>query len=244
MAIVLEDVTIRGFAPGDQLGGATSAAAVAAVRGLAQLHARWWAEPTLAEHAWLSVPSEWAHLDELAADWGRFPDEFLAGVDKGTRATVDLMLSATPRIHQRAAEGPLTLSHGDFRFDNLCFGADGQVLAFDWQLLSRAPGARDLAFFAGLTQLPDLTADETWRLLTSTYYEQLRSVGVEYEPNAYEYDLKLNSFYFFRIGLSAIGAIDMEQPRNRELGAYIMGRIVDLDQRLELGDFLRSEFGG
>ncbi len=42
---------------------------------------------------------------------------------------------------------PITITHGDFRLDNMFFHEDGTVAVIDWQLCMRAPGQADLVYF-------------------------------------------------------------------------------------------------
>jgi len=42
---------------------------------------------------------------------------------------------------------PVTLTHGDFRLDNLFFADDGSVAVVDWQMSMRAPGQADFVYF-------------------------------------------------------------------------------------------------
>jgi aminoglycoside phosphotransferase (APT) family kinase protein len=242
MAIVLEDLTASGYTLGNQLGGATADASVAAVRALAKLHARWWGDRSLDEHDWLPRPNEWPHVEELASTWRAWPAEFRASLDRDTVRTIDLMLDRLDALHEQASTGELTVVHGDFRFDNLCVNADGEIAAFDWQLVARAPGARDLAFFAGLTEVSDVEADEAWRLLVDAYLDELRELGIEYRRDVLEEDLRLNAFYFFRVAVGAIGAMDLTDERNRRLASYIVGRLALIEHRLALGEFLEREF--
>lgn len=49
-----------------------------------------------------------------------------------------------------AEAGPIVLTHGDYRLDNLMFHPDRpEVVAVDWQTLSLAPPGRDLAYLLG-----------------------------------------------------------------------------------------------
>ena len=51
---------------------------------------------------------------------------------------------------------PQTLRHGDYSLSNLIFSDAGDVVAIDWQMLSRGKGAWDLAWFIGQS----LTVDQ------------------------------------------------------------------------------------
>ncbi len=71
------------------------------------------------------------------------------------------------------------LVHGDYRLDNLLFPPDGGpgVVAVDWQTLSLALPARDLAYFLGTSlSVDDRRAHE--RDLVAAYHAALTSYGV------------------------------------------------------------------
>lgn len=59
-----------------------------------------------------------------------------------------------PTYIDRMVDRPQTLTHGDFRADNLAFATirgERSVTVFDWQVARRAPGPRDLAYFLALS---------------------------------------------------------------------------------------------
>ncbi len=68
--------------------------------------------------------------------------------------------------------------HGDYRLDNLLFPPSGPgVCAVDWQTLSLALPARDLAYFTGTS----LTVDDRRvheRDLVAAYHQALTAYGV------------------------------------------------------------------
>ncbi len=69
------------------------------------------------------------------------------------------------------------LVHGDYRLDNLMFGDDGHVWAVDWQTLSLALPARDLAYVVGTSlSVEDRRAGE--RDLVAAYHRALVGHGV------------------------------------------------------------------
>ena len=51
----------------------------------------------------------------------------------------------------------MSITHGDYRLDNLMFPPAGPgVAAVDWQTTSAGPPLRDLAYFLGNSLTPDL----------------------------------------------------------------------------------------
>ena len=165
---------------GDQLAGCTVEQAGSAVINLAGLHGPRWCDPTLLEVPGLGLngPDDAAILAEL---YGPATETFvealgdqLAPEDMQTlRACVEV---AAPWALGRAER--FALVHGDYRLDNLMFAADDSVWAVDWQTLSLALPARDLAYVVGTgLDVDDRRAGE--RRLVSAYHLALLGHGVE-----------------------------------------------------------------
>ena len=136
---------------GDQLGGCTVDEARAAVVNLAGLHGPRWCDPSLVQVEGLAIngPDDAAILAEL---YGPATETFLEGLGP-LLAEED---ADTLRGCVAVAEGwalaradRFALVHGDYRLDNLMFGSGGRVWAVDWQTLSLALPARDLAYVVG-----------------------------------------------------------------------------------------------
>ncbi len=86
-------------------------------------------------------------------------------------------------IVDRLAAHPHTLSHGDYRLDNLCLRESGEgleVTTFDWQGPSRAPGVLDLAYFVSGNLREDVAPHESH--LVAAYHEELVRGGVSDYP--------------------------------------------------------------
>lgn len=177
--IALEDLAPR--EQGDQIAGCTGDQARDAVVNLAGLHGPRWCDPTLAEIDTLTIngPDEIALLLDM---WEPTCELFLSGLgdliadeDAATlRACGDVierwLLARSERF------GPV---HGDYRLDNLLFPPDGGsgVVAVDWQTLSLALPARDLAYFVGTSlSVGDRRRHE--RELVAAYHAALTSYGV------------------------------------------------------------------
>ena len=149
--LLLEDLAPR--VQGDQLAGCSPAQAHDAVVNLAGLHGPRWCDPTLLAIEGLdrSGPEDAAFLAEL---YGPATEIFLAGlgdlVDPTDAATLEACVPLCERWVLARGER-FGLVHGDYRLDNLMFAPDGAAgcVALDWQTLSLALPARDLAYFLG-----------------------------------------------------------------------------------------------
>jgi len=79
---------------------------------------------------------------------------------------------------QLARPEPYAIVHGDYRLDNLMFPHDGDdVTALDWQTVTLAPPARDVAYFLG-TSLHTDNRRAHQEALVAHYHDQLLARGV------------------------------------------------------------------
>jgi len=166
---------------GDQLAGCSVAQAEDAVVNLAGLHGPRWCDPSLLDVEGLQIngPEDAAVMAEL---YGPATDLFLDGlgdlIAPEDVVTLRDVVAAIEAWALARAER-FGLVHGDYRLDNLMFppaGAAG-VVALDWQTLSLALPARDLAYFLGTSLTPaDRSAHE--RALVASYHRALTSYGV------------------------------------------------------------------
>jgi hypothetical protein len=165
---------------GDQIAGCTPEQVHDAVVNLAGLHGPRWCDPALLDVDGLSLngPPEAAMLAEVYAP---AVDTFLA--DLG-----DLLDPADGDVVRRTAEVVESWAldradrfapvHGDYRLDNLLFPESGRgVCAVDWQTLSLALPARDVAY-AVATSLPIEGRREHEAALVAAYHDALGRHGV------------------------------------------------------------------
>jgi aminoglycoside phosphotransferase (APT) family kinase protein len=144
------------------------------------MHAPRWGDPALESFEWLHRSSDEsrAFLNEIVrsvhpgfveryAD--RLPDDVLQLCGELV-ARLDAVGGNRPR--------PWTVTHGDFRLDNLLFGAaDGRVVTVDWQTAIHGPGVADLAYFlGGSLSVEDRRLHE--RDLVRDYQERMAAAGV------------------------------------------------------------------
>jgi len=151
--LVLEDMAPA--AQGDQVAGCDIDTARAAVVELARLHAPRWDDTSLHEHEFLQRRSGPEDGAQLAGLWEMFLPGFTATyagyLDDGMRRVLDAF---GPRLADwvDGRSGPLAVTHGDYRLDNLLFAtaAGGPpVTAVDWQTPGHGGPVADLAYFLG-----------------------------------------------------------------------------------------------
>lgn len=152
--VLLEDVAPA--EQGDQIAGCSQGEIEAAVDELALLHGPRWDDDALLDVAWLhrSQPENLANL--VALFEGVIP-MFLARF--GDRVAPDTVLTLErlrphlgAYLHERPR--PWTIVHGDYRADNLLFGAE-RVVVVDWQTVGLGPAPSDLAYLLGTSLEPN-----------------------------------------------------------------------------------------
>jgi hypothetical protein len=176
--IVLED--IRGATQGDQIAGCTVEEARLAMLELARLHAPVFADPQLGATPWLNQesPLNQALLTQLLAGFTeRYGDRV---ADEHMEVCRRFIGSADGWTADRRP--PLGLVHGDYRLDNMLFGApsggDGRrFVAVDWQTVSWGEAMTDAAYFLG-GSLPTEERRAHEQELVREYFDALAQDGV------------------------------------------------------------------
>lgn len=244
-AILMEDGAARdGVRLGDSLDGCTLAEAANAMRVLARIHARWWNDPDLRDLEWLPTQAESLpdHVHRLTDAWSRFPPSFRAQMSPFLVETVELYAPRAQLVAQQMSQEPWTLTHGDFRLDNLLFGPNTEVTVFDWQLITRGQGAADLPFFAMFSMTADKPIAETWQTLLEAYYAALMDSGVAYSQEEFAHDVRVNALKCIRTVVGGLANYDFSDARAQSLGEMWISRGNDMVELLDLPDLLREEF--
>ena len=149
--LVLEDLD-RLEAPNQLTGGSEDQGRIA-IRHAARLHARFWNkvnEPPLKDYFSLVAPSFTVKIhigfhNSVAKVLDVF-DQELSPVAK------DLIKAFGDNLaghYHEMAQGPRTLTHGDYRLDNMFFGYgdDPELVVIDWQTNGIGVGMADVAYF-------------------------------------------------------------------------------------------------
>jgi hypothetical protein len=138
---------------GDEIRGATTAQAQLAVTELARLQGPLLGDTTLADAPWLhrDTPVTQALITALHAG---FLDRYGDQIAPHHRMVCERLVGGfDDYLAEEAAEGRIHgLVHGDYRLDNMLFGAAGAdrpLTVVDWQTVTWGPAMTDLAYFLG-----------------------------------------------------------------------------------------------
>jgi hypothetical protein len=149
--LVLEDLAPR--VQGDHVAGASLHQARQAVDVLSRHHAAWFEHPLLESLAWmpgLDDPSVATLAPTFEIGWPLFLQRFGSELPSRCLRWCEQFVGGIPEWIAGHLDEPVTMTHGDFRLDNLFFaGDDGsdEVAVIDWQMSMRAPGQADLVYF-------------------------------------------------------------------------------------------------
>ncbi len=237
--IVMEDLGSLRMV--DQVVGMDVADAERAVDALADWHAEWWrgadglAEagkvialddpiypailPMVFAEGWEKVTSSMGVAVEISDVGPRFGD------------------AITPLLASMARD-PRTLTHGDYRADNILFQADGTPALIDFQLLGSGSGAVDLAYF--VTQSLDAeVASAHERALFDRWMARLEGHGIPAADLAGMWDDYRSSALFCLVyPIVASRGMDLDDPRQRDLVDCMNSRVARAIDELALRDLL------
>lgn len=228
-ALLLEDLCDRRIE--DQTLGCPVRDAEVAIDAMAALHARWWNDD-FAGMPWVKsyvdppypqvIAGMFKHAwpEALKLLGPRLPERY---VEFGERF-VDLV----PWFMDAFGGPPVTLCHGDFRLDNLFFGAGADhppLTVVDWQLCFRGRGDYDLGYFMSQSlTTEDRRANES--ALIDRYIGAMAGHGIDCVRADLERTYAATVAYCFIYPVVAGGQIETANDRQRELLEGMVDRVV------------------
>ncbi len=221
---------------GDQMAGCDLVTARAALSEAANLHAYRWGDPLLPTFHFLSGADG---TDKITPEmvqmfWHGFQNRY---AEQLSTELLDVGVGLVRNWENYSASyvGPRTVTHGDYRLDNLLIDSTGsavQVTSVDWQTVGVGCGAADVAYFigAGLT-VPDRRTHEM--ALLQHYLAQLKAKGVTgYEMDQLLLDYRRYSYAGFFMAVIA-SMLVVQTVRGDEMFMTMASRhgqqILDLD---------------
>ena len=227
---------------GDQLRGCTVAEARLAIDVAADLHAAWWDAPQLAEFDWLSSPRDLERGAQLAmlwdVAWPLFQDRH-RGAFRSDQIEVGARFGESLESWANDRPGPYTVTHGDFRVDNLLFagGPDPWVVPVDWQTPAIGSGIGDVAYFLGASLLvADRRAEET--ALVRRWIDRLGAAGVSINADRCWLDYRRASFGGVLMAVAA-SMLAQQTDRGDRMFAAMFDRHTEAALDLEGLELLR-----
>lgn len=176
--LLLEDLAPA--EPGDQVAGCDVDVAQRALAELVRLHAPCWGDPALQRLDWLHGDPDASRellCALLPALWAGFRERYAADLEPHVEQAGDVLFARLDDWFGGAGDRPRTVTHGDYRLDNLLLGPDGAVAVVDWQTCSDGVGPTDAAYFLGAGLAADVRREHEQALVRG-YHDGLVEAGV------------------------------------------------------------------
>lgn len=230
--LLLEDLAPA--AVGDQLAGCTADQMDLAVRELAKFQAVWWRAPELDTLDWMpGINAEWnvaAVEANYPLSWDAFVTFTSGYLTPTVRAAGERFVGRIRPLLDRIGDDlPMTIVHGDYRLDNMFFGAPGSGTEFaviDWQIATRGGGVFDVAYFVAGSLAPEERRVRE-RDIVRVYHETLVEHGVkDYSAEQCWEDYRLSALILLAYSVIGAGGLDLANKRGMELFTKITQRTI------------------
>src|SRR6476619_1996004 len=223
----------------DQIEGIGLADAEIAVRALARLNATWWEHPDLLASPYVRPLNESPFPEAVTmsydAAWPVALEHYGALMSDEIRDFGARYSGLFRWFCDRLCEPPITLTHGDWRGDNLFFTGDPDVplIAVDWQLISVAKGVKDFTYFVTQSlRAEDRAAHEEG--LLRIWLDELPANGVGgYEFGQAWDDYRLSVAWAFVYPVVATSTLDASADRDAALTHSMIERSIAAIEHLD-----------
>ena len=179
--LIMEDLAPA--VQGDQIAGCSPDQASLAIDQAIKLHAPRWGDASLNDIDWLGGQT----LESATMGQQMYQHLFPGFVERyqsrlsSEHLEIARQLGASFAHWATGYEGPQTVTHGDFRLDNMLFGGPYPLAIVDWQTLGRGAAMSDVSYFLGA----GLSTEERRRheqQLVQSYHAQLVAGGIADYP--------------------------------------------------------------
>jgi hypothetical protein len=220
---------------GDQVDGCPAQEAATLIPEIARFHATWWDHPRLPSMDWIPLGNgpenqsgEQAFQDSWEPFLKKFGDRLPARVLRAGERLATKMIA----IENALTVQPMTIVHGDLRYDNLFFGPTGLAVV-DWQIVSRMRGTYDVAYFMSQSVNPAARRAREMNVLRS-YHDTLLEHGVrDYSFEQCLADYRMTAMFCLAYPVVGGGTLDLANERGVALATALLDRcvatIMDLD---------------
>ena len=208
----------------DQISGASHHQACLAIQEIPKISAPYWNRTK--EIPWVATMKTdhfWSSIQDVKACEDIFYDRF-GGDLSISRTEFGNLVDSWSRVLTELSEGLLTLTHYDYRIENLFFSAgEDRVAVIDWQLMACVKPSWDFAYLIG-TNIDTSIRRENQQEYIQLYLDGLRQRGIDYSERQLREDMK-----WTLLGLSVIPVIggsnfDVDNDRSFELYRMISKR--------------------
>ena len=221
-ALLLEDVGY--YRSGDHLAGANLPDAISVMETAANIHARWWDSEELTAMEWvppLDSPINMGLQGLYEQSWPTVMDTYGHLYPDWLPPKLEEFIPEVSNWLISWAEQSRTLTHNDFRLDNLLFDdaeTVPKVVVIDFQLVGRGDGSGDIAPFLGCNLDIDLRRNEEISLLQK-YFDVMQSNNAGHETFD---DLvrQIDTAHLFWLVNWGNTAVTADQPNERAVNLF------------------------
>ena len=144
-----------------------------------------------------------------------------------SKSDFDRIIESWPAILDGLSEGNLTLTHYDYRVENMFFSSDeSEVAVIDWQLIGALRAGWDLAYLIG-TNIPTEQRRANEQQYIDLYLDCMRDRGVNYSEAELRHDMKWSLLGLCSIAVIGGANFDVSNERSFELFKVISIRLFD-----------------
>jgi len=221
---------------GNQVAGCSREEAAATVLNMAPFHATWWNRVDTPQLDWIPYMNDPVHhfVESSYNDgWENFARNFGERLTPRAITIAERFKTKIIATENALSSAPLTIAHGDLRYDNLFFSDSGEMAVADWQIILRARGPYDVAYFMSQSVNPaDRKACE--KDILRSYHETLLERGVKgYSFDQCFDDYRACAMFCLVYPVTMGGTLDLTNERGVELATAMLDRsvatILDLD---------------
>lgn len=238
--LVLED--FGGWQTVSHFDGASPEQTRRAIRAIAKLHGTYWNrtdQPPLNMFTDSFSPRrrmlvQLVYLAHLAPTFERFGSFF----SDDMRRLAETYASRIDTQMVRVSAGPKTLSHGDFRLDNIFFAADGgdEIAIIDWQVIGLRCPLFDVSYFLVGSVTTDVRR-QIERDVLEEYTEIIGEMGVE----GFTFDAcwrlyREHSLANLLVTVLACGGLTLEDEGRRRVVEVGLQRVLTAVEDLDGGE--------
>lgn len=240
--LVLED--LKDMVAPDQINGASEEQAQTAVRAIAQVHGHYWDKVELLPASFRQDPTRLKNAPlvkavyqaSLRPTFDQFGDNFSTPM----RRLAEEFGNSYIEYMEVLSTGSRTFGHGDYRLDNMFFGAGdtGDFAAVDWQVCGISGGLSDVAYFLSSSVSTEIRR-KLERELVAQYHHIVRSMGA----NGYTFEecwrsYRRSALACFLTPIIAGGQLDLSNQRSKQLADVFLSRTLTAIEDLDAAEFL------
>jgi hypothetical protein len=220
---------------GNQVTGCPPDEAGETLERLARFHATWWESPKLEALDWIPYGNDPIHQSaqqQYQNAWPAFVENFGKRLSPKAMSAAERLSTKIIDIQHAITKPPLTICHGDLRYDNRFF-SPGEMAVADWQIVLRGRSAYDVGYFMSQSvNSEDRKACEMDVL--HRYHDTLTANGVSgYSFDELMSDYRACAMYCLVYPVITGGSLDLANERGLALATAMLDRsvatIVDLD---------------